>query len=421
MMGLGEEEAEYEEGGTGGMGMAVEPESVVEAAIGAEDPTEREVGSLGGLVDDLDLDRVAPLAGAGPAGEDPKKQQGGGGGGEDGGDEVDRDGDSQALDDEGKREGEEDLAAEEEEAPEHACRYCGLHNPASVARCKKTGGWFCNSRQGTSASHMVYHLIKSKNKEVVLHKDSPLGETVLECYNCGCRNVFLLGFVRATQEDVVMMLCRDPCLHNKALDDAEWDLSQWEPIISDKAFLPWLVKEPTEHESLRARKLTMADVTRLEELWRTKPEATAEELNQPDEEEDPPQVLLRYDDAYHYQSVFQPLVKLESEYDRSTKESQTKEGINVRWERLGKGSIVANFVITQVKPSLNPSRPFPSVLRSHSRRWNPGPPRSLHSLDKAAEEMERRRGKLTGRFLHSHIIFLFCDLCCCCSTTWSCG
>ena len=28
-----------------------------------------------------------------------------------------------------------------------------------------------------------------------LHPDSPLGETILECYNCGCRNVFLLGFI----------------------------------------------------------------------------------------------------------------------------------------------------------------------------------------------------------------------------------
>ena len=35
---------------------------------------------------------------------------------------------------------------------------------------------------------------------------------MLECYNCGCRNVFLLGFIPAKNESVVVLLCRDPCL-----------------------------------------------------------------------------------------------------------------------------------------------------------------------------------------------------------------
>jgi hypothetical protein len=43
---------------------------------------------------------------------------------------------------------------------------------------------------------------RSKCKEVALHRDSPLGETVLECYNCGERNVFMLGFIPAKQEQV---------------------------------------------------------------------------------------------------------------------------------------------------------------------------------------------------------------------------
>lgn len=41
----------------------------------------------------------------------------------------------------------------------------------------------------------MQHLVKARNKTVSLHPESPLGETVLECYNCGCRNVFLLGFI----------------------------------------------------------------------------------------------------------------------------------------------------------------------------------------------------------------------------------
>jgi hypothetical protein len=92
--------------------------------------------------------------------------------------------------------------------PEHACRYCGLHDPAAVAFCMPCRRWFCNGRGSTSSSHMVTHLVRAKHKEVALHRLGPLGETVLECYNCGCRNVFLLGFIPARADSVVVLLCR---------------------------------------------------------------------------------------------------------------------------------------------------------------------------------------------------------------------
>jgi regulator of nonsense transcripts 1 len=84
--------------------------------------------------------------------------------------------------------------------------------------------------------------VRAKHKEVCLHKDSPLGETILECYNCGCRNVFLLGFISAKTESVVVLLCREPCLSVNGLKDMNWDLSQWLPLIDDRCFLQWLVK-----------------------------------------------------------------------------------------------------------------------------------------------------------------------------------
>ena len=40
----------------------------------------------------------------------------------------------------------------------------------------------------------------------------------------------------------------------------------------------------------------------------------------------------RYDDAYQYQSIFGPLVKLEADYDKKLKESQTQDNIVVRWD-----------------------------------------------------------------------------------------
>lgn len=77
-------------------------------------------------------------------------------------------------------------------------------------------------------SHIVNHLVRAKCKEVTLHKDGPLGETQLECYNCGCRNVFLLGFIPAKADSVVVLLCRQPCASQSALKDMNWSVDRKE-------------------------------------------------------------------------------------------------------------------------------------------------------------------------------------------------
>lgn len=100
------------------------------------------------------------------------------------------------------------VQSEEKDLPVHACKYCGIHSPASVVKCVTCDRWFCNSRGNTSGSHIINHLVRAKHKEVSLHPDSPLGDTVLECYNCGCRNVFLLGFIPAKSDTVVVLICR---------------------------------------------------------------------------------------------------------------------------------------------------------------------------------------------------------------------
>jgi len=219
--------------------------------------------------------------------------------------------------------------------PEWACRYCGINDPASVMKCRGDGKWFCNSRlPGLPSSCIILHLVRAKQKEVQLHPESPLGEIVLECYNCGQRNVFLLGFIAAKSDSVVVLLCR-VCLSNNALKDSNWDLGQWQPLIEDRSFLPWLVKIPDAREQMRSWHITAAQVNKLEELWKTNPDATLEDLEGktgPGLEDDPQPVMLRYEDAYQYQHVFAPLVKMEADYDKRVKESQTQENVVVRWD-----------------------------------------------------------------------------------------
>jgi len=141
--------------------------------------------------------------------------------------------------------------------PAHACAYCGIHDVNTVVRCvaKDCGKWFCNGKGlNEYGSHAVFHLVRSKHKEIQLHPDSPLGGTQLECLSCSGRNIFLLGFVCAKQESCVMILCREPC--RTQLRDSKWDTENWQPLIENKTLLSWLVQFPSHLDFRRSFKLS---------------------------------------------------------------------------------------------------------------------------------------------------------------------
>ncbi|OXG73919.1 ATP-dependent helicase [Cryptococcus neoformans MW-RSA36] len=186
------------------------------------------------------------------------------------------------------------------EGVEHACSYCGIHNPQCVVKCLHCNKWFCNSRGNTSASHIVNHLVKAKHKEVILHKESALGDTIPESLTSS--------------------------------RDINWDTSQWSAIIDDRQFLSWLVKVPSEAEQLRARQISLAQISKLEELWRENPNAKLEDAEAQSGEEEMQPILLKYEDAYQYQNILGPLVKVEADYDKRMKESQTENDITIRWD-----------------------------------------------------------------------------------------
>lgn len=247
---------------------------------------------------------------------------------------------------------EADAEEEEKELPAHACAYCGIHNPSSVVKCihPNCNKWFCSARGNASSSHIVNHLVRSRHKEVQLHPESSLGETVLECYNCGVRNVFLLGFIPAKSDTVVVLLCRQPCAASTSSKDMSWDISRWQPLIEERVFLPWLVTIPTDAEQLRARHLTPATIGRLEELWKDNANATVEDLERGNIVDDDPQpVLLKYDDPYHYQNIFGPLVKMESDYDKKLKEAQSEDNLVIRWDYGLNEKYTAIFVLPKIE------------------------------------------------------------------------
>lgn len=239
---------------------------------------------------------------------------------------------------------------EEVELPAHACAYCGIHNASSVVKCLTCTKWFCSARGNTSSSHIINHLVRARHKEVQLHPSSPLGDTTLECYNCGTKNVFLLGFIPAKSDTVVVLLCRQPCAAMPSSKDMNWDTSKWQPLIEDRSFLPWLVNAPTDQEQMRARHLPPQVIAKLEEMWKDNSAATIQDLEKSAGiDDEPAPVLLRYDDAYQYQNVFGPLVKIEADYDRKLKESQSQDNLIVRWDFGLNNKHLASFVLPKLE------------------------------------------------------------------------
>ncbi|KAF7639132.1 hypothetical protein Mgra_00001367 [Meloidogyne graminicola] len=196
--------------------------------------------------------------------------------------------------------------------PPHACKYCGLSDPSSVGQCTVCGKWFCNGKGNTAGSHIINHLVRAQHKEVALHKDGPLGETQLECYHCGSRNIFLLGFIPSKTDSVVVILCRQPCAQQNTLKNANWSAEDWKPLIHN--------------------------------YGKDNPEATADDLERPGKyTSEPEHVLLRYDDASIYKRIFNPLISMEAEYDKKMKESISCPVGQVKWDVKSANKVHATF------------------------------------------------------------------------------
>ncbi|MCD7448446.1 ATP-dependent helicase NAM7 [Datura stramonium] len=118
-----------------------------------------------------------------------------------------------------------------------------------------------------------------------------------------------------------------------------------------RAYTLWcpflLVLITRSHQSkkqLRARQISAQQINKIEELWKTNPDTNLEDLEKPGVDDEPQPVGLKYEDAYQYQNIFAPLIKLEADYDKMMKESQSKDNLTIRWDIGLNKKRVAYFV-----------------------------------------------------------------------------
>lgn len=233
--------------------------------------------------------------------------------------------------------------------PEHACAYCGLSVPECVLLCEASGRWFCNTPRSVGvASCAVAHLATSRLRACRLHSASPLGDAPLECYSCGGRNPFVLGYVPLRGEDTVLLLCRDTPATAPGLQGLDVDLTAWAPVVSDRAFVPWLVRPPTDDERLRGKnrsrgRVSVARAAAMEVAWRKERGGDGEEEEGKDkdkaaEESLPPRPLelepLRpsYEDGYAFEAALLPCVDAEADEDEAARVAAAREGVTITWE-----------------------------------------------------------------------------------------
>ena len=101
----------------------------------------------------------------------------------------------------------------------------------------------------------------------------------------------------AKMQSISILLCRE-CQQQQATKESEFDTDNWHPLIDGKKkrLETWLVKEPTTLEYRQSRQVKPEQISKVEEMWKEKPNADFTELIEVPAEKLYQPVLLRYRD-----------------------------------------------------------------------------------------------------------------------------
>jgi regulator of nonsense transcripts 1 len=93
----------------------------------------------------------------------------------------------------------------------------------------------------------------------------------------------------------------------------------------------------------------------------------------------------RYEDAYQYQNVFGPLVKIEADFDRKMKESQTENDISIRWDMGLNQKRLAWFHMPKLESGELRLAPGDELKLKFDGALNPGSSaiKGMHALNKS--------------------------------------
>ncbi|KAF2286220.1 hypothetical protein GH714_011867 [Hevea brasiliensis] len=93
----------------------------------------------------------------------------------------------------------------------------------------------------------------------------------------------------------------------------------------------WSLKIPSKQEQLRACQISAQQINKVEELWKTNPDATLKDLEKPGVDDEPQPVALKCEDAYQMESLAHRKIYFEESF---TAASTYKLEALEEWEQI---------------------------------------------------------------------------------------
>ena len=228
------------------------------------------------------------------------------------------------------------------------CTYCLNSNPKTLSQCYECKQYFCNSVMPEFGSHLIIHLVRAKHKTIKLHKESALGDIILECFFCGRRNIFALGFApyRANKTNELIICCRKfNCSSSETISTHELNPQEWEPLIKEKRIVDFILSsQPVEEMSLFSSPPIKAIYEFETAAQSGKKVSMREVLSAKVKSVKLPHVQLQWSNIHHYCRTFTELIEVEIAEDQKIYEKLVFEKTEISWEsfesKLKKGSFV---------------------------------------------------------------------------------
>lgn len=216
------------------------------------------------------------------------------------------------------------------------CAYCLNTDHRSLGHCLECKQYFCNSVLPEVGSHLVLHLVRAKHRQVQLHRDSALGDLILDCIFCRKRNVFTLGIAPhwENKSNDIIICCRNfNCLTQDYIASHAINPTEWESIIKEKRFVDFLLTSSPVDEVTGVLTPTIKAIHDFESAAESgKPMSMTDILRRKHKHIKVPQVQLQWMNIDQYYSTFQFLIELEIEEDRKTYERLVFEEVEMTWE-----------------------------------------------------------------------------------------
>ena len=213
---------------------------------------------------------------------------------------------------------------------EAKCEYCGCQAVDCLARCIKTGLYFCNGKGDTSQSHIIHYLRSMNESQFALPDTNGFAAVDLKCYVCESRNIYNLGFIQTQDASQIFIVCRAPCQYDARMIEQNVNHASFRAIVSNGEILPDMVRvpQPAEYMKITMEKVHSVNTAIREKLGIADPRAPRGDSGGLDH------AKLRYSSTEEFCDIMNAFVDAESKANEGLEERNRFTVNSVTWNGL---------------------------------------------------------------------------------------